>query len=82
MLGRTVAGMKVHIATPKYVKAIGEKPMEGVRVPVWLVPLVDVGSEAPGADLSNSGKIDLDSQSVLLKQSNEKITILCEKSGI
>jgi hypothetical protein len=59
--------MKVRIATPKYVKAIGEKRMEGARVPVsrmLRVPLVDVGSEALGPDLSNSGKIHLDSQSV------------------
>jgi hypothetical protein len=70
MLGRTIAGMKVRIATPKYVKAIGEMPMEGVRVPVsrmLRVLLLDVGSEALGADLSNSGKIDLDSQSVPLR---------------
>jgi hypothetical protein len=31
------------------------------------VPLVDVGSEALGADLSNSGKIYLDSRIVPLR---------------
>jgi hypothetical protein len=70
MLGRTIAGMKVRIATPKYMKAIGEKPMEGARVPrsrMLGVPLLDVGSGALGADLSNSEKIHLDSRSVPLK---------------
>jgi hypothetical protein len=70
MLGRTIAGMKVRFATPKYAKAIGEKPMEGARVPLsrtLRVPLVDVGSEALGADLSTSGKIHLDSRSVPLR---------------
>jgi hypothetical protein len=70
MLGRTTAGMKVGIATPKSVKAIGEKPMEGAGVPLsrmLRVPLVDVGSEALRADLSNSGKIHLDSGSVPLR---------------
>jgi hypothetical protein len=70
MLGRTIAGMKARIATPKYVKAIGEKPMQGARVPLSRmsrVPRLDVGSEALGADLSNLGKSRLDSQSVPLK---------------
>jgi hypothetical protein len=70
MLGRTMAGMKIRIAMPKYVKAIGEKPMEGARVPLsrmLRVPLVDVGSEVLGADLSNSTKIHLDSRSVPLR---------------
>jgi hypothetical protein len=70
MLGRTIAGMKVRIATPKHVKAIAEKSMEGARVPVsrtLRVPLVDMGSEALGADLSNSRKIHLDSGSVPLR---------------
>jgi hypothetical protein len=70
MLGRTIAGMKVRIATPKYMKAIGEKPMEGTRVPrsrMLRVPLVDMGSDALGADLSNSGNIHLDSRSVPLR---------------
>jgi hypothetical protein len=62
MLRRTIAGMKVCMATPKYVKVIGEKPMEEGRVPLSRmsrVPVLDVGSEALGADLSNSGKIHL-----------------------
>jgi hypothetical protein len=70
MLGRTIADMTVRIATPKYVKGIGEKPMKGARVPLsrmLRVPLVDVGSEALGDDLSNSGRIHLDSQSVPLR---------------
>jgi hypothetical protein len=49
MLGRRPAGMKVRIATPEYVKAIGEKPMEGAHVllsRMLRVPLPDVGSEA------------------------------------
>jgi hypothetical protein len=82
MLGRTIADMKVCIATSKYVKAIGEKPTAGARIPLsrmLRVPLLDVGSEALGADLGNSGKIHLDSQSVLLRYSNEKTTISCEK---
>jgi hypothetical protein len=64
MLGRTTAGMKARIATPKDVAAIGEKPMEGMHVPLsWMlrVPLINVGSEALGAHLSNSGKIHLNS---------------------
>jgi hypothetical protein len=70
MLGRTIAGMKVRIATPKWVKAIGEKSMEGARVllsRMLRVPLLDAGSEALGADLSNSGEIHLDSRSVPLR---------------
>jgi hypothetical protein len=70
MLGRTIAGTKVRIATPKYVKAIGEKPMEGARVPLsrmLTMPLVVVGSEALGADLSNSGHIHFDERSVRLR---------------
>jgi hypothetical protein len=70
MVGRTIDGMTVRIATPKYVKAIGEKPMEGARAPVsrmLRVPLVDVGSKALGADLSNSGKIHLDSWNIPLR---------------
>jgi hypothetical protein len=62
--------MKVRIATPKYVKAIGEKPMERAHVlpsRMLRVPLLDVGNEALGADLSNSGKIHLDSRSVPLR---------------
>jgi hypothetical protein len=49
MLGRTIAGMKVRIATLKRVKAIGEKPMGGARGPlsrILTVPLPDVGGEA------------------------------------
>jgi hypothetical protein len=67
MLGRTIAGMKVRIATPKYVKAIGEKSMEGVRVllsRMLRVPLLDVGSGALGADLSLSGKTHLDERMI------------------
>jgi hypothetical protein len=70
MLRRTMAGMKVCMATPKYVKAIGEKPVDGARAPLsqmLRVLLLDVGSEALGADLSNSGKIHLDSQSAPLR---------------
>jgi hypothetical protein len=55
--------MKVRIATPKYVKAFGEKPMERARLPLsrmLRVPLLGVGSKALGADLSNLGKIHLD----------------------
>jgi hypothetical protein len=82
MLGRTITGMKVRIATPQSVKAIGEKPIEGARIPLsrmLRVPLLDVRIEALGADLTNSGKIHLDSRSVPLRKSNEKTTILCEK---
>jgi hypothetical protein len=63
MLGRTIAGMRIRIATPEHVKAIGEKPMEGGRVllsRMLRVPLLGVGSAALGADWSNSGKIHLD----------------------
>jgi hypothetical protein len=70
MLGRTTAGMKVRIATPKDLKATGEKPMEGAPIPlsgILRVSLLDLGSEALGADLSNSGKIGLDSRSVPLR---------------
>jgi hypothetical protein len=44
--------------------------MEGARIPLsrmLTVPLVGVRSEALGADLSNSGKVHLDSQSVPLR---------------
>jgi hypothetical protein len=70
MLGRAIAGMKARIAAPKDVKAIGGKPMEGAPVPLsrmLRVPLLDVGSEALGADLSNSRKIRLDSRTVPLR---------------
>jgi hypothetical protein len=59
--------MKVPIATPKYVKAIGEKPMVGARPTVSDVegPAARCGQR--GADLSNSGKNHLDSRSVPLR---------------
>jgi hypothetical protein len=85
MLGRTIAGMKVRIATPKYVKAIGEKPMEGASVPMSRMLralLLDVGSGALGADLSNSGKIELDSRSVPLRESNERKTHYVRKCDL
>jgi hypothetical protein len=49
MLGRTFAGMKVRTATPKHVKAIGEKPMEGahvLRFRMLRVPLLECGLSA------------------------------------
>jgi hypothetical protein len=63
MLGRTIAGMKVRIATPTDVKAIGEKPVEGARLllsRMLRVPLLDVRSEALVDYLGNSKKIHLD----------------------